>query len=95
VSEPDTHEVREVENTSPPSRNSRATFLVSVTASVVASILVGVFFQPIIAFISDIVISFISVFYKGWIYSIYRQAAGSTLFLAKPYTAASGEINIL
>ena len=82
MSEPDIHEGQEVENTSSPSRSGRRTFLVSVTASVVASILVGVFFQPIIAFISDIIISFISVFYRGWIDSIYRQAAGSTLFLA-------------
>jgi len=29
-----------------------------------------------------IVISFISIFYKGWIDNIYRQAAGSTLYTA-------------
>ena len=46
----------EVENPPPLSRISQRTFLVSVTASVVASIIVGIFFQPIIAFISDIVI---------------------------------------
>jgi hypothetical protein len=71
-----------VENTSPPIRTSRNTFLVSVIASVVASIIVGIFIQPILASISDFVVSFIGVFYQGWIDGIYRQASGSTLFLA-------------
>jgi hypothetical protein len=71
-----------MENPPPPSRINQRTFLISVTASVVASIIVGIFFQPIIAFISDIVISFISLFYKGWVDTIYQQAAGSTLYSA-------------
>ena len=36
--------------------------------------------QPIIAYISNTVISFIGIFYQGWNDGIYRQAAGSTLF---------------
>jgi hypothetical protein len=75
-----------VENTSPqpPSRLgvSQRTFFVSVVASVVASIIVGIFFQPIISFISGIVISTIGVFYRGWVDSMYVQAAGSTLFVS-------------
>jgi hypothetical protein len=71
-----------VDNTPPPSPIGKKTFLVSVTASVVASIIVGIFFQPIISFVSETVTSFISLFYKGWIDLAYRQAAGSTLFMA-------------
>jgi hypothetical protein len=51
-----------------------------VIGSIIASIIVGIFFQPIITYISNIVTTTISGTYKGWNDGIYVQAAASPLF---------------
>jgi hypothetical protein len=54
------------------------TFIISVIASIVASLLVGVFFQPIINGISEVTTALISSVYKGYVDGSYRQAAAAT-----------------
>lgn len=71
-----------MDSTQSPSRISQKTFWASVTASIIASIIFGIFFQPIIAFVSNVVITTVNLFYYGWIDHIYRQAAGSTEYTA-------------
>jgi hypothetical protein len=71
-----------VENGLAPPRKSERRFIASLTTAIVASVIVGIFFQPIISFTSGVVTSLISIFYQGWLDHIYRQAAGSALFNA-------------
>lgn len=56
---------------------NRRTFWLSIIASIIASILFSVFFQPIVTWISNIVVSTIGVFYVGYIDSLYNKAAQS------------------
>jgi cytochrome bd-type quinol oxidase subunit 2 len=53
----------------------RRTIWLSIIASVVASILFGIFLQPITTGISNVIVSIIGVFYGGYIDLIYDNAA--------------------
>jgi hypothetical protein len=63
-------------------RVDRRTFWLSVVASIIASVLFGIFFQPIVAWINNIAVAAIGIFYQGYIDNIYNQAAQSPVDLA-------------
>jgi hypothetical protein len=58
-------------------RIDRRTFWVSVGASIMASILFGLFVQPIVNWVSNVIVAGIGVFYKGYIDNLYYDAAQS------------------
>lgn len=55
----------------------RGTFIISVVSSIVASVLFGIFIQPIISFSSSIISHIISAFYQNFTDSPYLSATGS------------------
>jgi hypothetical protein len=58
----------------PPSRTDRRTLWLSVAGSIIASIIFAIFFQPVTTFVSDITVTTIGVFYRGYVDSLYREA---------------------
>jgi hypothetical protein len=59
------------------SRIDRRTFWLSVLASVFASVLFGIFFQPIVTGISNLIVSAIGIFGKSYVDNIFNGAAQS------------------
>ncbi len=57
--------------------SGRKAFRVSVMASIVASVVVGIFLNPILSWFSDAAIGFVGVFYGGYLDRIYSAAAKS------------------
>jgi predicted PurR-regulated permease PerM len=55
--------------------NPRNSFWATVVTSIVASILFAIFFQPILTWISNVIVSAIGVFYSGYVDSLYFKAA--------------------
>jgi len=51
------------------------TFWLSIVVSIIASAVVALFIQPIFSFVSRVAVGFLSVFYEGFIDSLYEQAA--------------------
>jgi hypothetical protein len=58
-------------------RFDRRAFWISVITSIVASILFGLFFQPIVNGISNVIVNTIGVFYTGYVDKLYYDAVQS------------------